>query len=328
MASGITHILLMKELQGRLPEGVLKHILAASRDFLQVGAVAPDLPYASIGDDDLFFSVQTEFADRFHYEKTDEVPLAALRWIRALKNEVPPPELRALFAFFVGYMSHIAADGLIHPFVRDKVGDYKGNETEHRRLEMQLDVLFYHDLTAPHGALGELNYSNPYDELKNVLDNPLFTSVLHLFAEVIQEVYGSRCEPGEIAQWVKGLHRMFGVAEGRHLVFYRNFGPIRDFFFPDYEEIAAARENILTLAVPVDREVNFLRKERVHFLEDIIPRFYECFIPVALRAFEYVYREGPELTKDELPPIDLDTGRLLGVHNNLDVTPAFWGDRA
>lgn len=70
MPSGITHILLMKNLQSELPDGKLKKVLQSGRDFLQVGAVGPDLPYASIADGDLFFSNENQLADKFHYEKT------------------------------------------------------------------------------------------------------------------------------------------------------------------------------------------------------------------------------------------------------------------
>ena len=87
MPSGITHILLMKNLQTILPESMLKHQMAAGRDFLQVGAVGPDLPYASIADSDLFFTTQSELADKFHYVKTNQVPLKALETIRTDKNQ-------------------------------------------------------------------------------------------------------------------------------------------------------------------------------------------------------------------------------------------------
>lgn len=55
MASGITHILLMKNLQQILPVGTKPKLkLARTRDILNVGAIAPDLPYASIADSDFF----------------------------------------------------------------------------------------------------------------------------------------------------------------------------------------------------------------------------------------------------------------------------------
>jgi hypothetical protein len=78
------------------------------------------------------------------------------------------------------------------------------------------------------------------------------------------------------------------------------------------------------LATPVDHPANFLGKERVHFLEDIVPKFYEVIIPVLRKAFEFVYVDGPALTPLELPPIDLDTGRLLAAQNNLNEPAALW----
>ncbi|MAF79233.1 MAG: hypothetical protein CME60_13810, partial [Halobacteriovoraceae bacterium] len=51
------------------------------------------------------------------------------------------------FSFFLGFASHVVADGVIHPFVRDKVGDYDNNATEHRLLEMRLDVILLNEFT-------------------------------------------------------------------------------------------------------------------------------------------------------------------------------------
>jgi hypothetical protein len=55
MAGGITHILLMKYLPNILPDDNLKKELTAGRDFLIIGAIAPDLPYAINTDEDFFF---------------------------------------------------------------------------------------------------------------------------------------------------------------------------------------------------------------------------------------------------------------------------------
>lgn len=84
MAGGITHILLMKCLDDKIENTRLKNILAISMDFLQVGSIAPDLPYASIADKDFFFSTKSELADKFHYNDTNEIPLRALRML--IKN--------------------------------------------------------------------------------------------------------------------------------------------------------------------------------------------------------------------------------------------------
>src|ERR1035437_8139798 len=205
MASGITHILLIKNLQNVMPEGDLKMTLAAGRDFLQVGAIAPDLPYASIADDDFFLTTQSDLADKFHYVQTNEIPLQAFIEIRNNMNTLTPKELRAHFIFFLGYASHVITDGIIHPFVRDKVGNYKENQTAHRVLEMQLDVLLFHYLTFKSNHPIEFNNSNIHDELINLNSDiyPERNKVIDLFSRLIKKVYTDNYDLNTILGWVK-----------------------------------------------------------------------------------------------------------------------------
>lgn len=326
MASGVTHILLMKYLQNQLPEGTLKMVLADGRDFLQVGAVGPDLPYASIADNDFFFSAQSDLADKFHYEKTNEIPLRAFERIKQMENELNRKEKRHLFSFFLGFLSHVIADGIIHPFVRDKVGNYKENQTAHRVLEMQLDVLLFHHLTKNSNAPIKLNYSNVHDELKNFNTGfyPEVKKTVELFRELISEVYNVSYNVDLILGWVTGLHRMFDIAEGDHPSIYKNIGFIGEFLFSDYEDLRNKFGSILTLEKPKDREVNFLKKDTIHFFDDCMPHFYKVFIPIAEKAYDFTFNNKTALSSNEIPGIDLDTGRILAQHNNLDLIPAFW----
>lgn len=327
MPSGITHILLTKNLQNILPaDSKLKMVLAASRDFLQVGALGPDLPYASVADSDFIFSSQSDLADKFHYEKTNEIPLKAFPIIRSMRNTLSPASLRNYFSFFLGYLSHVVADGIIHPFVRDKVGEYKDNQTEHRVLEMNLDVLLLHHLTKASGHAIEFNHSNIHDELLNfdAKINPDVMRVTTLFSQLIHEVYGRTYETDTILDWTKGLHRMFGIAEGEHLFMFESIPIFRDYLFKDYEDIKENEDQILILKRPKDRTDNFLKKPQINFIDDVLPRFYEAFRPLAQKAYEYIYGDGPELSETEVAAINLDTGRSLASNNNLDLIPSFW----
>jgi len=326
MASGITHILLMKNMQSLLPDGKLKKLLQPGRDFLQVGAVRPDLPYASIADDDLFFKTQSELADKFHYEKTNELILRAFQEIKNNSNSLTAREKRFMFSFFLGFASHIVADGIIHPFVRDMVGNYKENQTAHRVLEMQLDVLLFYHLTLKSNAPINLNYSNIHDELINFDNNfyPEVGKVLQLFSKLISEVYQQNYEPALINGWINGLHRMFGVAEGEHPKIYRLVSFINEFLFSDYNDLCEKNKEFLILEKPKDRDYNFLRKEQIHFFDDCLPQFYKIFIPLANKCYDYVYNNKGELTGSDIPPIDLDTGRNLASKNNLDLIPTLW----
>lgn len=323
MPSGITHILLVKHLQDVLPAGMMKQTLAAGRDFLQVGAVGPDLSYASVMDNDFFFSTQSDLADKFHYQKTNEVPLYALQGLQKNKNAYTVKELRYAFNFFVGFISHIVADGIIHPYIRDKVGDYKDHQTAHRTLEMKLDVLLCHYLTQQSGWPIELNYLNIHDELMNIQTAAELPKVFTLFQQAIKAVYGVSYDLGTIVGWITGLHRMFGLAEGRHPAIYRIAGMENGLLFADYKDINQ-HTDLLVLTKPVDRAENFLKREKIHYFDDVIPMFYKKIVPLLNRLYDYIYNDGLPVSADEIFPIDLDTGRSIAANNNLDVIPSFW----
>jgi hypothetical protein len=319
MASGLTHILLTKKLQDRLPESPLKNILAAGSDFLLVGAVGPDLPYASVADR-YFFTDDSKLADKFHYEQTNQLPLLALQELKLRKGRMPDITHAYLFSFFMGYISHVFADGIIHLFVRDKVGDYAANKAAHRSLEMQLDVLFMEDYTRDSGFPLELNYTNLHNELMNLGEYPESNEVVALFSELIERIYAEKHSVPSILAWITGLHRLFEVAEGEHPRFYRVL-EANTFFFKNKDDID--RDMALLLRKPKDRDRNFLNMETVSFPDDCVPQYLHKYIPVAENAYAYVYENGPALTGGDIPAINLDTGRLIA-NDDLNLTPQLW----
>lgn len=320
MASGLTHILLTKKLQDKLPDGTLKDILAYGADSFQVGAVGPDLPYASILDNDAFISNESHLADLFHYEKTNQIPIRSLIKLKSLYGQVNDTIHYHMFSFFLGYISHVLADGIIHPFVRDMVGEYNENQTEHRSLEMQLDVLFLEYLTKDSGFTSELNFTNLHDELENFQENIGAQKTIQLFSELINEIYNEQYSTRKIFGWIYGLQRMFGIAEGDHFRFYRNL-KANSFTYRNRSDIDFEKVTILTK--PKDRNVNFLKTAKVDFFKDCIPQYYSQFVSIAEKAFLYVYKDGEELNEKDIPLINLDTGRLLD-ENDLNLIPEFW----
>jgi len=320
MASGLTHILLTKKLQDKFSDGDLRNILAMCADSFQVGAVAPDLPYASIADNDFFISNESPLADDFHYRKTNQIPLQALKKLKSLKGHIDDEIHFHMFSFFLGYISHVIADGIIHPFVRDKVGEYEENQAEHRSLEMQLDVLFLEELTKKTGLTSELNYSNIHDELENFSEIKDSNRIIELFSELIKEIYNEDYPAEKIFGWIKGLHRMFEIAEGDHLRFYRKLKS-NSFTYKNRDDINRAKAVVLNK--PVDREDNFLKVREVDFFNDCIPQFQKKFVEIAQKSYEYVFKDGIELNDSDIPLINLDTGRLADF-NDLDIIPEFW----
>ena len=321
MPSAITHILLAKKLQDVLPDGKLKDIFAACTDSFQIGSVAPDLPYASIADNDFFLTNENALADDFHYKETNQVPLRALKKLKSLKDQIDDQLIQyQIFSFFAGYIAHILGDGIVHPFIRDKVGDYSSNKAAHRSLEMQLDVLFLQEISKDTGLPLELNYTNIHDELKNFSNIKGAKLIVEIFRDLIKEVYKRRYSERKILGWIKGLHRLFALAEGDFPKIYRNL-PINTFTFKNIEDIN--RERALILHKPKDREINFLHVVEVEFFKQCVPQFNMRFVEIAQKAYEFVFEDGDELTEIEIPKINLDTGRLI-INDDLDLIPEFW----
>lgn len=330
MPSGITHILLTKEFQNRLDvnrkiEDDLKSVLAAGIYFVQLGSVGPDLPYARLAGNRCFFSEGSDLADKFHYKKTNELPLMAFEFLYDLKSTLSKEELIYAFCFFVGYISHVFADGIIHPFVRDKVGDYEANATAHRVLEMRLDVLFYNYLTQRSGAAINLNYSGIQKELKNISRFKETGRVVTIFNDAIKRVYNTDPSADAILDWAKGLYRLFNVAAGEHPSIYKDLKILDDFTYRDYNDLEKNKEKIFVLTKPVDRDVNFVNRASVDFRSDCVEHFYEKFKPVALKAYDFIFNNGNSLSVSDIPPIDLDTGRPLTSPSDLAKIPVLWG---
>jgi hypothetical protein len=325
MPSGITHILLMKHLHDEPLDEDLDMIFAAGKDFLQVGAVAPDLPYASVTDNDFFLTTQSELADKFHYVKTNQVPLYALKELKRQWSQLSNKEKRYCFCFFAGYIAHVVADGIFHPYIRDKVGNYSDHKKEHRKLEMQLDVMLMRYLTQNSGAPLELNCTKMHRELEdfNKITYPEIFKVVELFRKTILTVYGDRYEEEKVIGWVTGLYRMFSVANAHLPGIYRKIGISLALLYQEYQDLEKHKD-LLILKKPVDGlPKNFLQKDAVHYFEDVLPQFSKKYIPIAQKAYEYIYGSGAELTETNIPAIDLDTGRLLA-SNQLDLIPTFW----
>lgn len=160
MPCGYTHILLAKTLveKTNLTDHELGLLLAENMKYFQLGALGPDLPYSQLMG--LTNRGTAKIADKFHYNKTNNIPIRAFNRIKALEGD----EKDQAFAFFLGYACHVVADGIIHPFIRDKVGDYAENTKEHRTLEMRLDVIFLNELTKSPGHALSLNYTNMHDQ--------------------------------------------------------------------------------------------------------------------------------------------------------------------
>jgi len=165
--ASIAHLLIcnkaVKVLQGEgLYEGFINILDAdARKPFLNLGSIGPDLSY---------YGNQWDTLKNLFFENSDK-PLGVDGWSYLLHSREPnrfPLSLIELtwkdtrweeeewegvdydkFAFSCGFLSHIAADQVIHPFVNDVAGPYyrRGeNRKIHRECEIYQDVALFHSL--------------------------------------------------------------------------------------------------------------------------------------------------------------------------------------
>lgn len=316
MPSGFTHVMLAKTFpeNAGIKDDDLGLLLDQHMTYFQLGAMAPDLPYSQqikwkFGEE------EAHLADKFHYEKTTEIPLRAFEYIKKLTGA----DRDKAFAFFLGFAAHIVADGIIHPYVRDKVGDYEENKDTHRELEMRLDVFFLYRLT--NGL--NLNYTNIHDQIRDPLTD--FGAISKLFSKLVNEVYGADIDPKDVVGWVNNMHTVFEAAESSNNQYYAKIPGFSGYLYLDKDEVLKNHQAdlILRLNEPTDRDQNFAGKD-IRFFEDCLPSFYSVFKKVATAAHEFTFNEGPILTAMNFPAINLDTGRPLTAGNDLNANASYW----
>lgn len=332
MPSGISHMMLSRY----LPVGNERPYFYKMRHntrYFQIGSIAPDLPYASLLDND-FLDSDSEISALFHFTHADQIPdqspnrlpLLGLDRVKTLHEQgTDKRTCDALFWFLVGYASHVIADGVCHPFVMDKVGRYEGpNKAEHRALEMGIDVLLYKHFTSESGHAIEASYARMDTFIKGFNELKDADFVCRCFADLIQSSYNVCVSPAEIKGWVTGISRLFCLATGRWPTWLRNLDSTRPFVFREIADLDDREDEYLVLERPKDWEGNFRGVERVHFIEDCLPCFNVLMMAFLEKAWAYVYEAGPALGASDLPACSLDTGRPVSDFDNIALVPSFW----
>ena len=285
MPSGYTHCFLARNFNvlSKMQNDDLKFLLNEKIKYFQVGAIGPDLPYSQLLRPQ---NSLEKIADDFHYKSTNRLYLEALQEIKKMPEGDNRDET---FCFFLGFASHVVADGVIHPFVRDKVGDYEQNSTDHRLLEMRLDVILLNEYTKLSGHAVNLNTSDYHHQIKDVLSKD-FSHISTLFAGLIKNLYGYDVDKTNIEDWVDDMHDMFGIAEGKYNQFYAWVPGLKDYLYRDHDDLLKNKEKDLVLEEreAKGRSINFAGR-KVHFINECIPMFYSAFTPLALKSFKYVY---------------------------------------
>lgn len=320
MPSGITHMMLSRkslEYLQEVEDGKIVDILNLERGAFIMGSVGPDLPYVPA------LLPNNELANSFHTSNTNKIPLAGLARAKKLFAEGKAKEAKAVFALFVGYCSHLCADGIIHPFVRDMVGDYEIAKVEHRTLEVKLDVVL-----ADYFFEGDCATIDIHDELDSLQDSQAEELIYISYKEIVNELFsGHDIDTAQVKRWVRGMRAMFeltGTTVFPH--FYRSMMGDRGLSHEDIKDILLEADKLVNLTSPKPHDgkelpYNFLNKPVVNLINDVIPMYFKVFPKIAQAAYDYVFEEGPVPTETILE-INLDTGRLLAA-NEFNSGPAY-----
>lgn len=301
--------------------GAILAILNREKGAYLLGSVAPDLPYLSLADLDLFES-QTEIADDLHTKHTIAVPLQGLLEAKQQVELKNVKKAQALFAFYLGYCSHYTADGMIHPYVRDKVGDYIVAKKEHRILEMKLDVFVARKFMGT-----EVNGISFQEELDWIEDCEFKTEIFASYSDLLNSNYGCKMDVKHVQDWVSAMQRVFSLAEGEFPKWYRDLLGNPGIVFRNYDDLISEEVACLSLKKPIDAEKhslvsNFMGKENVLFFDDVAKGYFERFPLIIKNAYEAVF-EGTGNILNLLPEINFDNGRLVA-DNRLSEKPTLW----
>ncbi|MBF0545620.1 MAG: zinc dependent phospholipase C family protein [Candidatus Riflebacteria bacterium] len=156
MPASIAHMLIAETVRtkGSL-DPKFQNALNENAHYMALGALGPDLPYyeSLVGSE---WSILLDRSDKpmgvvqWSYQMHSKDPnIFPLKMLEGIWRDAGPQwdqEDRAKFAFVCGFLTHMAADQIIHPLVNSIAGPYykRGcSRTLHREAEVYQDVILY-----------------------------------------------------------------------------------------------------------------------------------------------------------------------------------------
>lgn len=326
MPAGFTHMTLSRlaldELTSPTAESakvVLKYQVGA----YLVGSVGPDIPYMGQFDDLDLRDTHAHVADALHTEHTASIPIAGFEDAKTAFEGGNTELAQAVFAFYMGYASHIIGDGFTHPFVRDRVGDYSAaTKNAHRTLEMKLDVLVLDKY------LGlEANGVSPQDDLTFFADCEFQNEIFDSYSKHLKTFHGKDLSSKQLSKLTQGMLRALDIAEGKHFNWYSIPLGEKGLLYMNLTEVKNQEQEIRTLKRAIDADekgifYNSLGLDDIDIFNDIFPKYF-AYMPTFIESvYAYVFENGPDY-KHLLPEINLDNGRLL-IQQDMKKKPALW----
>ncbi len=209
MPSNITHMLICHKAMNYIRKKGIKELndfanLIESKEyqsFLNMGSLGPDMFYyfeISKSIKDFLFDSFTSskgvepWSYHLHSVNPNKFPL---KLIEILFRDVKDSEIRfidiARLSFITGYLTHIAADQIIHPIVNKIAGPYyrEGkNREEHRKAEIFQDFFIYESVYRIEGKKGKRYdfFSQNFNEWIDMIKKPTTKNTNSWFRNFIQ----------------------------------------------------------------------------------------------------------------------------------------------
>ncbi len=234
MPASIAHLLISKDCRERLLKieryTEFSRILDTYKTYMELGSVGPDLPY---------YENAAKAALNLLLDRSDK-PMGVDQWSYQLHSKNPnifplkmieiawresnldldewDEEDNQKFAFICGFLTHIAADQIIHPIVNRIAGPYyKGGDHRelHRRCEVYQDVVIFQELNPVKDLLDE--QPNTWCDINPDSHDNTPVWFRYFIQKAFVEAHSVAPSEGAVEDWVDGMLLML-----RGL---NNFGP-------------------------------------------------------------------------------------------------------
>jgi len=220
MPACVAHMLVARKVREKLAANTaiddFVKLLKKYARYMELGSLGPDLPYYTPlepGPDETPEEESDEpaetskWGDLLHFEPSNKFPLKMIEaiWHESEGHRSDQDKMR--FAFACGYVTHMAADQMVHPFINRIAGPYyasRKNKQTHREVEVYQDVVLYAKVEG-----GDVMVAGPdaWCDPKQGSRQKTDVWFRYMIRDALVQTYEAAPDDGDIERWVKRLHK-------------------------------------------------------------------------------------------------------------------------
>ena len=309
MPGGFSHFAIVRQLGINRTlmsiEGMTQEIALNLQDafnYLELGAVSPDLPYLAPSSQN-----SDEWGNSLHHDRTVEIIRSGVHMLPTLALDSRAH--KQAMAWLFGYASHVVADMISHPVVTLKVGPYETHKRQHRVCELNQDTYIFK--TYFQDKITNCEYLD--HGIKTCTQNGKPGRILAPFLNdfwqsILKNVYPEKVPTPEPAEWFEQFVILIDkfAEEGHHFVsIIRGYMEDEGYAYPNEPDMTYVSD----LLSPFGQRISF---------NTLFSRFQEETKIVWGQIAQAITQNNAALIT--LPNGDLDTGLNLADNQ----TSVFW----